>query len=66
MVFLLKCIKFSIHTFFYDDFQVSSLANSIRVLANMEEPVGRVLKRMEVRKWGAYPHNITIIVLAGD
>ncbi|KAH6805657.1 delta1-pyrroline-5-carboxylate synthase 1 [Perilla frutescens var. frutescens] len=28
--------------------KVSSLANSIRVLANMEEPVGRVLKRMEL------------------
>ncbi|XP_047983425.1 delta-1-pyrroline-5-carboxylate synthase-like [Salvia hispanica] len=28
--------------------KVSSLANSIRVLANMEEPVGRVLKRMEM------------------
>ncbi|KAL8050290.1 hypothetical protein ABFX02_06G073500 [Erythranthe guttata] len=28
--------------------KVSSLANSIRVLANMEEPVGRVLKRTEL------------------
>lgn len=23
----------------------------------MEEPIGRVLKRMEVSKWGAYPHH---------
>ncbi|CAI9091566.1 OLC1v1026632C2 [Oldenlandia corymbosa var. corymbosa] len=28
--------------------KVSSLANSIRVLANMEEPIGRVLKRTEL------------------
>ncbi|KAI3458649.1 hypothetical protein Pfo_015312 [Paulownia fortunei] len=28
--------------------KVSSLANSIRVLANMEEPVGRILKRTEL------------------
>ncbi|KAL0359248.1 UNVERIFIED_CONTAM: Delta-1-pyrroline-5-carboxylate synthase [Sesamum angustifolium] len=28
--------------------KISSLANAIRVLANMEEPVGRVLKRTEI------------------
>ncbi|KAL3523864.1 hypothetical protein ACH5RR_016698 [Cinchona calisaya] len=28
--------------------KVSSLANSIRVLANMEEPIGRILKRTEL------------------
>ncbi|KAK6156180.1 hypothetical protein DH2020_010428 [Rehmannia glutinosa] len=28
--------------------KISSLANSIRMLANMEEPVGRVLKRTEI------------------
>lgn len=29
--------------------QIKSLANSIRVLANMEDPIGRVLKRTQVR-----------------
>ncbi|GAB4859334.1 Delta-1-pyrroline-5-carboxylate synthase [Ancistrocladus abbreviatus] len=28
--------------------QIASLAKSIRVLANMEEPIGRVLKRTEL------------------
>ncbi|KAA8549837.1 hypothetical protein F0562_001521 [Nyssa sinensis] len=28
--------------------KISSLANSIRVLANMDEPIGHVLKRIEV------------------
>ena len=28
--------------------QISSLANSIRTLANMEDPIGRVLKKTEV------------------
>ncbi|XP_028105859.1 delta-1-pyrroline-5-carboxylate synthase-like, partial [Camellia sinensis] len=31
--------------------KISSLANSIRVLANMEEPIGRVLKKTKVLKW---------------
>lgn len=30
--------------------QISSLANSIRVLANMEDPIGHVLKRTQVSK----------------
>lgn len=28
--------------------QISSLAKSIRVLADMEEPIGRILKKTEV------------------
>lgn len=51
----------------YHDLQVSSLAYSIRVLANMEEPVGRVLKRTEVRKWSIGDiHLITLMSLMGD
>lgn len=30
--------------------QIKSLANSIRVLADMEDPIGRVLKRTEVNQ----------------
>ncbi|KAK6122093.1 hypothetical protein DH2020_044169 [Rehmannia glutinosa] len=30
--------------------KIESLANAIRMLANMEEPVGRILKRTEVKK----------------
>ncbi|KAJ0087996.1 hypothetical protein Patl1_31794 [Pistacia atlantica] len=37
-------------TFFcYCSLQISSLAKSIRVLSDMEEPIGRILKRTEVR-----------------
>lgn len=32
--------------------QISSLANSIRTLANMEDPIGHVLKRTEVTTYG--------------
>lgn len=38
--------------------QISSLANSIRVLAKMEEPVGRVLKRTEVWRNGFSDTNL--------
>lgn len=33
-----------------DDWQISSLANAIRVLANMKDPIGHVLNRTEVSK----------------
>ena len=33
--------------------QISGLAKSIRILADMKEPIGHVLSRMEVRKRSA-------------
>lgn len=50
---ILRFISQTIHVFlvlnsFYDLVQISSLANAIRVLATMEEPIGQVLKRTEV------------------
>lgn len=30
-------------------FQISSLVKSVRLLANMEEPIGQILKRTEVK-----------------
>lgn len=42
-------------------FQISSLANSIRVLAKMEEPVGRVLKRTEVLRNGFLGRNLDLL-----
>lgn len=38
--------NYSVH----DDWQISSLANAIRVLANMKDPIGHVLNRTEVRE----------------
>jgi len=32
------------------DSQLATLANNIRIIANMEDPIGRVLKRTEVTK----------------
>ena len=41
--------------------QISSLANAIRVLANMKDPIGHVLNRTEVRD---YRIRITLSVLS--
>lgn len=34
----------------YYAWQILSLAKSIRVLANMEDPIGRILKKTQVRE----------------
>lgn len=53
--FAVKCILKSLPSLLSnysvcDDWQISSLANAIRVLANMKDPIGHVMNRTEVRE----------------